>query len=151
MGGGVGLALPLLYRVATERTVFAMPETGSGLFPDGGGGWFRPRLPGRSGIGLAATGGRIDGADCVTLGIATHCIASDRLDDVKARIIADPARLEAILDAANETPSASAISELRADIERLIGSDRYEDRSEERRVGKEGVRTFKTRGWPESK
>src|SRR3546814_14289041 len=54
-------------------------------------------------------------------------IASDRLDDVKARIIADPARLEAILDAANETPSASAISELRADIDRLFASDRYED------------------------
>src|SRR3546814_5861201 len=95
-----------------------MPETGIGLFPDVGGGWFLPRLPGRSGIWLAATGGRIDGADCVTLGIATHFIASDRLDDVKARIIADPARLEAILDAASETPSASAISELRADIDR---------------------------------
>src|SRR3546814_60628 len=127
MGGGVGLSLPSRYRVATERTVFAMPETGIGLFPDVGGGWFLPRLPGRSGIWLAATGGRIDGADCVTLGIATHFIASDRLDDVKARIIADPARLEAILDAANETPSASAISELRADIDRLFASDRYED------------------------
>src|SRR3546814_2366654 len=87
MGGGVGLSLPSRYRVATERTVFAMPETGIGLFPDVGGGWFLPRLPGRSGIWLAATGGRIDGADCVTLGIATHFIASDRLDDGKARII----------------------------------------------------------------
>src|SRR3546814_5727616 len=75
MGGGVGLSLPSRYRVATERTVFAMPETGIGLFPDVGGGWFLPRLPGRSGIWLAATGGRIDGADCVTLGIATHFIA----------------------------------------------------------------------------
>src|SRR3546814_774850 len=75
MGGGVGLSLPSRYRVATERTVFAMPETGIGLFPDVGGGWFLPRLPGRSGIWLAATGGGIDGADWVTLGIAPPFIA----------------------------------------------------------------------------
>ena len=63
MGGGVGISLPCRYRIATERTMFAMPETGIGLFPDVGGGWYLPRLPGRIGAWLAATGGRIDGAD----------------------------------------------------------------------------------------
>ena len=45
MGGGVGLSAPARFRIATERTTFAMPETGIGLFPDVGGGWFLPRLP----------------------------------------------------------------------------------------------------------
>src|SRR3546814_11660662 len=66
------LSLPARYRVATERTTFAMPETGIGLFPDVGGGWFLPRLPGRVGAYLATTGARIDGADCRAVGIATH-------------------------------------------------------------------------------
>ncbi len=127
MGGGVGLSLPCRYRVATERTMFAMPETGIGLFPDVGGGWFLPRLPGRMGVYLALTGGRIDGADCVAIGIATHYMASDVLEDVKARIIADPARLKSILDNANTTPPASKIEGQRAGIDRLFASDRYED------------------------
>ena len=47
MGGGVGLSRPCRFRVATERTTFAMPESGIGLFPDVGGGWYLSRLPGR--------------------------------------------------------------------------------------------------------
>ncbi len=51
MGGGVGLAPPCRFRVATERTTFAMPETGIGLFPDVGGGWFLPACPATSACG----------------------------------------------------------------------------------------------------
>jgi len=127
MGGGVGISLPARYRVATERTMFAMPETGIGLFPDVGGGWFLPRLPGRIGAYLAAIGGRIDGADAKAIGIATHYITSDALDDVKAKIIADPAQLASILDGAAETPPISKIEALRPGIDRLFASDRYED------------------------
>src|SRR3546814_5690468 len=91
MGGGVGISLPARYRIATERTTFAMPETGIGLFPDVGGGWFLPRLPGRVGAYLATAGARIDGADCRAVGIATHYMNSDTLDGIKGDIIADPA------------------------------------------------------------
>ena len=76
MGGGVGIALPCQYRIATENTRFAMPETGIGLFPDVGGGWYLPRLPGHVGKFLALTGARLDGAECLALGLATHYLAS---------------------------------------------------------------------------
>lgn len=127
MGGGVGISLPARYRVATERTTFAMPETGIGLFPDVGGGWYLPRLPGRVGAWLAATGARIDGADCAAIGIATHYMPSDTLEDVKARILADPANLATILDAATQTPPPSKLEAARPDIDRLFASNKAEE------------------------
>lgn len=126
MGGGVGISLPARYRVATERTTFAMPETGIGLFPDVGGGWYLPRLPGRVGAWLAATGARIDGADCAAIGIATHYMPSETVDEVKARILADPASLAAILDAATQPPPPSKLEAARPDIDRLFASDKAE-------------------------
>jgi enoyl-CoA hydratase len=127
MGGGVGLSLPARYRVATERTTFAMPETGIGLFPDVGGGWFLPRLPGRIGAWLATTGARIDGADCLSIGLATHYIASDRLNAIKARILADPTGLREILDEQTQTPPPSKLAAQRDAIDRLFAANRYED------------------------
>ena len=72
MGGGVGISMPCDFRIATENTRFAMPETGIGLFPDVGGGWYLPRLPGRVGEFMALTGARLDGSECHYLGLATH-------------------------------------------------------------------------------
>ncbi len=63
MGGGVGISVHGSHRVATERTLFAMPETGIGLFPDVGGGWFLPRLGPPLGMWLALTGERLKGGD----------------------------------------------------------------------------------------
>lgn len=79
MGGGVGLSVHGSHRVATERTLFAMPETGIGLFPDVGGGWFLPRLEGELGTWLALTGARLKGADVAAAGVATHFLPSERL------------------------------------------------------------------------
>lgn len=127
MGGGVGLSLPCDYRVATENTRFAMPETGIGLFPDVGGGWYLSRLPGRAGQFLALTGARIDGAECLALGLATHCLPSESLDAVKSQISQDPSAIDAILDAAAITPTEARIPGNRDRINRLFASDRYED------------------------
>lgn len=74
MGGGVGISVHGDYRVATPNTMFAMPESGIGLFPDVGGGWFLPRLPGELGMWLALTGERLKGEDVLAVGVATHFI-----------------------------------------------------------------------------
>ncbi|MET0270530.1 MAG: enoyl-CoA hydratase/isomerase family protein [Sphingomonas sp.] len=127
MGGGVGISQPARYRIATERTVFAMPETGIGLFPDVGGGWHLSRLPGRIGEWLALNGARLNGADCVALGLATHYIPSDALDETKARLVATPDAAAAILAAASVPPPPAPAMARRADIDRLFAGERYED------------------------
>ncbi|XP_072197826.1 3-hydroxyisobutyryl-CoA hydrolase, mitochondrial isoform X2 [Excalfactoria chinensis] len=88
MGGGVGLSVHGHFRVATEKTVFAMPETAIGLFPDVGGGYFLPRLSGKIGYLLALTGFRLKGRDVLKAGIATHFVESDKLPDLEKDLIA---------------------------------------------------------------
>ncbi|XAP78359.1 enoyl-CoA hydratase/isomerase family protein [Citromicrobium bathyomarinum] len=127
MGGGVGISQPATYRVATENTKFAMPETGIGLFPDVGGGWYLSRLPGRIGQFLALTGARLDGAECHAVGLATHYIASENLARVKAAIVDDPANIQAILDEASETPPEARILANRETIDRLFAGRTLEE------------------------
>ena len=127
MGGGVGLAMPCDYRIATENTKFAMPETGIGLFPDVGGGWYLSRLAGRMGQYLALTGHRLDGAECLALGLATHYLPAASLSAAKAGIAAEPQDVAAALAALVVTPPVAAITSQRADIDRLFASDRLED------------------------
>ncbi|KAH6930159.1 hypothetical protein HPB50_011076 [Hyalomma asiaticum] len=79
MGGGVGLSVHGTFRVATERTVFAMPETAIGFFPDVGGSYVLPRLPGKLGLYLGLTGQRMIGWDVLKGRIATHFSSSQRV------------------------------------------------------------------------
>ncbi|RSY87437.1 enoyl-CoA hydratase/isomerase family protein [Sphingomonas koreensis] len=127
MGGGVGISQPAKYRVATENTKLAMPETGIGLFPDVGGGWYLSRLAGRTGQYLALTGHRLDGAECLALGLASHYLHSEALEDAKARIIADPQAIDAVLDALSSPAPDARILAHRGAIDRLFASDRLED------------------------
>uniref|UniRef100_A0A2K5CDU3 3-hydroxyisobutyryl-CoA hydrolase n=1 Tax=Aotus nancymaae TaxID=37293 RepID=A0A2K5CDU3_AOTNA len=87
MGGGVGLSVHGQFRVATEKCVFAMPETAIGLFPDVGGGYFLPRLQGKLGYFLALTGFRLKGRD-VYKGIATHFVDSEKLGMLEEDLLA---------------------------------------------------------------
>ncbi len=127
MGGGVGIALPCKYRVATENTRFAMPESGIGLFPDVGGGWHLSRLGGRLGQFLALTGARLDGAECVWAGIATHYLPAEKLAEAKARIIEHPDRIGGILSELAVTPPEARIEGNAALIKKHFASDRFED------------------------
>ncbi len=126
MGGGVGIAQPAKFRVATENTRLAMPETGIGLFPDVGGGWYLSRLSGRLGQFLALTGARLDGAECKWAGLATHYLPHDVLSEAKARIAAghEPGR---VLSALAVTPPPARIEANAAQIAKHFASDRFED------------------------
>ena len=86
MGGGVGLSVHGSHRIATERTLFAMPETGIGLFPDVGGGWFLPRLSGYLGTWLALTGARLKGVDVAAARVATHFLPSELVPNLKKQV-----------------------------------------------------------------
>ncbi|MEZ6028190.1 MAG: enoyl-CoA hydratase/isomerase family protein [Hyphomonadaceae bacterium] len=86
MGGGVGISVHGSHRVATERTLFAMPETGIGLFPDVGGGWFLPRLGPPLGMWLALTGERLKGGDVCAAGVATHYAESEVVEALKSQV-----------------------------------------------------------------
>ncbi|KAG9065287.1 hypothetical protein KI688_002611 [Linnemannia hyalina] len=86
MGGGVGLSVHAPFRIATEKTVFAMPETNIGLFPDVGGSFFLPRLDGETGTYLGLIGSQLKGIDTVLAGIATHYVPSDRLAALEDRL-----------------------------------------------------------------
>ncbi|WP_294173345.1 enoyl-CoA hydratase/isomerase family protein [uncultured Sphingomonas sp.] len=127
MGGGVGISLPCKFRVATENTRLAMPETGIGLFPDVGGGWYLSRLPGRVGQFMALTGARLDGAECKYLGLATHYVEQASLPELVERIGKTPGRVNgAIGNFAGIAPDAKIAANQIA-IAKLFASDRLEN------------------------
>lgn len=125
MGGGVGIALPCTWRVATENTRFAMPETGIGLFPDVGGGWYLPRLTGQVGKFLALTGARLDGAECLALGLATHHIAAADIGDAVLALHDSP-DAAGLLDSCTSTPPPARISANLLPIDTLFADDSIE-------------------------
>lgn len=87
MGGGVGLTVHGSHAIATEKTLFAMPETGIGLFPDVGGSWFLSRLGAGLGQWLGLTGARLKGGDVAAAGIATHFVESKVLPAIKDMVM----------------------------------------------------------------
>ncbi len=127
MGGGVGLSQPCTYRVVTERTMYAMPETGIGLFTDVGGGRYLSRMPGRTGRYAGLTGARLNGAECLALALGTHYVAGDDIEALKAAILGNPKAIDAALRSAVSSVPEAPILDRRADIDRLFASDRYED------------------------
>jgi enoyl-CoA hydratase len=126
MGGGVGLAMPSGYRIATERTTFAMPETGIGLFPDVGGGWHLPRMPGHIGLWLALTGARIKAADCELVGVATDYVESADVPELKEWIVKDPAALETLLTEFEADAGRPPLAQHQDEIDRIFGKGSVE-------------------------
>jgi enoyl-CoA hydratase len=126
MGGGVGLSRPCRYRVATERTTFAMPETGVGLFPDVGGGWYLSRMTDHFGLWLALTGARIKAADCELTGLATDYVESAQLPALKAAIVAEPRAIETLLTEFEGDAGRPGLAAHQDEIARLFGGDSVE-------------------------
>lgn len=88
MGGGVGLNLHGRFRVATEKTVWAMPENLIGLFPDCAATYVLAKLQGGLGAYLALTGARLKGTNSLLLdsGLATHYVPSHSIPDLCQRL-----------------------------------------------------------------
>ncbi|MEM8937153.1 MAG: enoyl-CoA hydratase/isomerase family protein [Pseudomonadota bacterium] len=126
MGGGVGISVHGAYRVVGPSTMFAMPETGIGLFPDVGGGHFLPRLPDGLGLYYALTGARANAADCVAAGIGTHYIDAGARTDLESALLDTPLRqdaksaIESILDDFCSDPGPAPINDIRDHIARLF-------------------------------
>jgi enoyl-CoA hydratase/carnithine racemase len=78
-GGGMGISQGASHRIVTERTKMAMPETGIGLFPDVGGGYFLSRCPGFVGEYLALTGVQIGADEAIAYGLADAKVSADAL------------------------------------------------------------------------
>lgn len=125
MGGGVGLSVHGRHRVLCEATMFAMPETGIGLFPDVGGAYFLPRLPGEIGLYLALTGNRLRAADCLYAGIGDAYVPADRHDAV-IDVLRDDAAPSAVLCEASTDPGAPPLAEHRAAVDRCFGGHSVE-------------------------
>ncbi|KAM4056260.1 enoyl-CoA hydratase/isomerase domain-containing protein [Hirsutella rhossiliensis] len=142
MGGGVGLSIHAPFRIATERTVFAMPETTIGFFPDVGASFFLPRMNGSVGTYLALTSDRLTGPNVFYTGIATHYLHSTSLPDLEARLaelrfLDDdplPRRLEIINDTLEEfctglpfDQSMQLSGEVRRAIDRCFNKNNVDD------------------------
>lgn len=129
MGGGVGVSIHGSHRVVTERTMFAMPETGIGLFPDVGATYVLPRLPGELGLYLGLTGARLHAADCRFAGIGTHYVAGDGLsaleDALAAADLGDDAfaAVDAVLGRFVGDAGPPSLPEISARIDTCFGQD----------------------------
>lgn len=119
MGGGVGVSVHGSHRIATENTVFAMPETGIGLFPDVGGTYFLPRCPGEIGMYLALTGARLRAADMLFAGIGTHYVPVAKCPEIVAGLAAGGTPDEVLAPLAAD-PGSAPLAELQPQIDRIF-------------------------------
>ena len=103
-----------------------MPETGIGLFPDVGGGWFLPRLPGETGMWLALTGARLKAADCLLLGVATDYVPQAGVGRLKAELLAQPDAIDTILTEFEGEAGEPPLAAHREDIDRLFSGGSVE-------------------------
>jgi len=128
MGGGVGVSVHGHLRVATERTVMAMPETAIGFFPDVGGTYFLPRLPHELGLFMALTGWRFKASECQISGIATHYVESSRIEELddaltSADLSSGAAAVSSLIDGFANNPGESILSPNLPAIERCFSKN----------------------------
>lgn len=127
MGGGVGISVHAPYRVATERTLFAMPETGIGLIPDVGGSHALSRFPGELGTWVALTGERLGPGDSLAVGYCTHFVPAVELALLVERLAFSRETVEHVLATFDSQPPADTVSAFRDGIDYHFGHDKVED------------------------
>ena len=153
MGGGAGISVNGGYRVATERTLFAMPETAIGLFPDVGATRFLNRCPGWIGRYLGLTGARLGADDTLYCGFATHYVPHDRVAELVAALGGavgktggERARIDAVLAGFAENPGSAPLQALRPAIDRCFAGDSVDAVLDA--LGAEAAAGGADAGWP---
>lgn len=130
MGGGVGLSVHGSHSVASEKFMFAMPETTIGLFPDVGGGYFLTRLQGALGTFLALTSHRLKIADGVWSGIVDVHVPSAKMNDLQAALgaadLSGPdanRKASAVIDTFKADPGMPTLPAMMPDIDRCFSAE----------------------------
>jgi enoyl-CoA hydratase/carnithine racemase len=130
MGGGVGLSAHGSHSVASEKFLFAMPETTIGLFPDVGGGYFLTRLPGALGTFLALTSHRLKAADALWAGIVDAYVPSARINDLQAALgaadLSGPdadRKVDAVIAGFSGDAGHPGLPDLMRDIDRFFSAE----------------------------
>ncbi|MGA7865162.1 MAG: enoyl-CoA hydratase/isomerase family protein [Stellaceae bacterium] len=126
MGGGAGISVNGAYRVATEHTLFAMPETGIGLFPDVGATRFLNRCPGHVGRYLGLTGARVKTADALYCGFATHAVKRGSIAALLDELSREHAAIEDCLRRFAVDPGPAELAALQPAIDRCFAGDSVE-------------------------
>ncbi len=126
MGGGVGVSVHGSHRIADETTLFAMPETGIGLFPDVGGSWFLPRMPSELGMYLGLTGARLRTPDALYAGVATHFVPGAKHPALIDRL-ADGVEVDIAVRDVTETVPDTYLLAHRAKIDAIFALQSAED------------------------
>ena len=130
MGGGAGVSIHGSHRVVTERTMFAMPETGIGLFPDIGASWFLSCCPGQIGMYLGLTGHRMRAADCLYAGIGDFFMSADRqeafLDALLGADRLDERAVNDLLKLFTVDPGTAPLAAHREEIDHCFAGDSVE-------------------------
>ena len=121
MGGGVGISVHGAYRAGSEKTLFAMPETAIGFFPDVGGSHFLPKLPHHTGVYCAMTGERLKQADCYWTGILTHTVHSEDMTKLEEALW-DAEDVEPVLARYAFDPGHAPLQERAEVIEQCFGA-----------------------------
>jgi enoyl-CoA hydratase len=126
MGGGVGVSINGSHRIAGEGMVFAMPETGIGLFPDVGGSYFLPRCPGETGMFLGLTGMRLKTADSLYAGIATDFVPTSRWDTL-LEALSDGTAPDVVIASLKDSVPDTFLTEHRSAIDRIFSAGSVEE------------------------
>lgn len=126
MGGGVGVSVYASHRIVTERTRFAMPETGIGFFPDVGASWFLTRQSHELGTYAALTGEQLGAGDAIAFGLADSYVPSERLPDLAEALSRQP-DVSATVAAFADAPPPGQIAAQQPSIDRLFAFDTVEE------------------------
>ena len=127
MGGGAGISVNGAFRIATERTLFAMPEVHIGLFPDVGASRFLNLCPGRIGLYLALTGARLTTYDALYCGFATHFVPHDRIAALRQALETEPSdRIGRVIQSFAAPMRPASLESLRPAIDRCFAGSSVE-------------------------